>query len=164
MMRHSETIDDNSEIRRLIVACRENDREAALALHLQPTHWAQIFPYLHPATLAPSQILISQGAMDRTVYFIESGSLSVHFEDAAGRIRLAAVGPGSAVGEGSFFSHKARNATVQAASACRVWALTPVLFTELAQRHTGAALAVTLALGALVADRMLDRRRRVSIT
>lgn len=163
-MRLSPATDDNSEIRRLIVACRENERETALALHLAPTHWTQLFPYLHPSTLAPSQILISQGATDRTVYFIESGNLSVHFEDAAGRIRLAVVGPGSAVGEGSFFSHKPRNATVQAASACRVWALTPVLFSELAQRHPDAAVAVTLALGALVADRMLDRRRRVSVT
>lgn len=146
------------------MACRENERETALALHLAPTHWTQLFPYLHPSTLAASQILISQGAMDRTVYFVESGNLSVHFEDAAGRIRLVVVGPGCAVGEGSFFSHKARNATVQAASVCQVWALTPVLFAELARRHPATAVAVTLALGALVADRMLDRRRRVSVT
>lgn len=155
---------DNAEVRRLIVACRENTRERALALHLAPSHWAELFPYLLPTTLAPAQTLITQGAKDRTVYFVESGSLSVHFEDEAGRIRLAAVGPGSAVGEGSFFSHKPRYASVQAAHACRVWALTPLLFTELAQRHAGTAVAVTLALGALVADRMFDRHRRVSVT
>lgn len=156
--------DNKIDIRRMAAACQENGREPALGKHLHVAAWSQLLPYLHPAPIAASQVLISQGASDRTVYFIESGSLSVHYEDAAGRIRLAIVGPGSAVGEGSFFSHAPRNATVQAASPSRVWAMTPVRFTELAKQHPQTALAVTLALGALVAERMLDRRKRISVT
>jgi len=57
-----------------------------------------------------------QGAKDRTLYLVESGNLTVHFEDSAGYIRQAMVGAGSAVGEGSFFSHLPRSATVQAAT------------------------------------------------
>jgi CRP-like cAMP-binding protein len=156
--------DSNADSRRLAAACQENNREPALAQHLKPDDWALLMPYLQPAEIAASQVLISQGATDRTVYFVESGSLSVHYEDAAGRIRLAIVGPGSAVGEGSFFSHQPRNATVQAASASQVWALTPVRFTELSHRDPKTALAVALALGGLVAQRMFDRRKRVSVT
>jgi CRP-like cAMP-binding protein len=156
--------DNKIDIHRMAAACLENGREPALGKHLHGDAWSQLLPYLHPAQIAASQVLISQGARDRTVYFIESGSLSVHYEDAAGRIRLAIVGPGSAVGEGSFFSHAPRNATVQAARPSRVWAMTPQRFSELAKHHPQTALAVTLALGALVAERMLDRRKRISVT
>jgi CRP/FNR family cyclic AMP-dependent transcriptional regulator len=79
---------------------------------------------MQSSTLAPGQVLITQGAEDRTLYFVESGMLTVHFEDATGKIRLAAVGAGSVVGEGGFFSYMARSATVQAGSACKLWALT----------------------------------------
>ena len=156
--------DTRPDIRRMVAACLQNGKETALGQHINPLHWEQLAPYLHPTALAPAQVQISQGATDRAVYFIESGSLSVHYEDAAGRVRLAIVNAGSAVGEGSFFSHLPRNATVQAAGACQVWALTPMRFAELSHRQPGTALAVTQALGALVAMRMLDRRKRVSVT
>lgn len=149
---------------RMAAACLENAGEPALGKHLHADAWSQLLPYLQPAQIAASQVLISQGARDRTVYFLESGSLSVHYEDAAGRIHLAVVKPGSAVGEGSFFSHAPRNATVQAASPSRVWAMTPQRFTELTKHQPQTALAVALALGALVAERMLDRRKRISVT
>lgn len=158
------SIDGNSDIGRLAMACLENGREPALGQHIPAAQWSQLLPYLHPTQVAPAQILISQGATDRTVYFIESGSLSVHYENAAGQVRLAIVGPGSAVGEGSFFSHQPRNATVQAASASRVWALTALRFAELSKRQPETALAVSQALGGLVAARMLDRRQRVCVT
>jgi hypothetical protein len=33
---------------------------------------------------------------------VESGTLSVHYQDEKERLRLAVVGPGSVVGEGAF--------------------------------------------------------------
>lgn len=163
-MHMAPSTDNKPDLRPLLAACLQNSKESALGRHINPLHWEQLAPYLQPTTIAQSQVLISQGASDRTVYFIESGSLTVHYEDAAGRVRLAIVEAGSAVGEGSFFSHLPRNATVQAASACRVWGLTPMRFAELSHRLPATALAVTQALGALIAMRMLDRRKRVSVT
>lgn len=75
--------------------------------------------------------------------FIETGSLSVHYEDDAGRVRLAILGAGSAVGEGGFFSHLPRSATVQAVSACKLWRLTPMKFAELSNRQPVIALALS---------------------
>ena len=114
--------------------------------------------------MAPGQILITQGAADRTLYFVESGMLTVHYEESGGKIRLAAVGAGSVVGEGGFFSHMARSATVQAASACRLWALTPMRFSELGNRQPTVALALAMALGAIMAKRVASNRRRVIVT
>lgn len=153
-----------ADIKHLVAACMQNESETALAQYIKPAHWELLAAYLQPAALSLSQVLITQGANDRAVYFVEAGSLTVHYADKAGRVRLAIVGPGSAVGEGSFFSHLPRNATVQAASASRVWGLTPIRFSEMSNRQPAVALAVAMALGGLVSSRVLDRRRRIAVT
>ena len=148
----------------LIEAFVSNHGEDALSRSVTPAQWESLANYMQPFTLAQSQILIAQGAQDRTLYFVESGSLSVHCQDAAARIRLAIVGAGSVLGEGGFFSHLPRNATVQAATECRMWSITPMRFTELSHRVPTAALALVMALGAVVCKRMHDRRKRISVT
>jgi CRP-like cAMP-binding protein len=110
------------------------------------------------------QVLIEQHAQDRTLYLIESGGLSVHYEDDKGRVRMAIVGPGSAVGEGAFFTRLPRNATVQAASPSKIWCLTPIRFTELSNRQPGLALELCIALGSLVARRLVNKPKRVAVT
>jgi CRP-like cAMP-binding protein len=90
--------------------------------------------------------------------------LSVHYEDAKGRVRLAVVGPGSAVGEGAFFTRLPRSATVQAASPSKVWCLTPIRFTELSNRQPALALEVAMALGSLVSRRLSNKPKRVAVT
>jgi CRP-like cAMP-binding protein len=110
------------------------------------------------------QVLIEQNASDRTVYVVEAGKLTVHYEDAKGRLRLAVVEAGSAVGEGAFFSRSPRSATVQAASPCKIWSLTPIRFTELTNRQPQLAVEVAMALGALVSRRLAIRPRRVAVT
>lgn len=151
-------------IQGLIEAFVHNHGEDALGRSVTPAQWVSLANYMQPFTLAQSQILMAQGTEDRTLYFVESGSLSVHFQDAAERIRLAIVGAGSVLGEGGFFSHMPRNATVQAATECRMWSITPMRFTELSHRAPSAALALTMALGAIVCKRMHDRRKRISVT
>ena len=149
-----------------MAACQENSSEDALAQFIKPAQWEFLESYLQPVPLAQAQVLISKGANERSVYFIENGSLSVHYESEStpGRLRMAVVMAGSAVGEGGFFSHRPRNATVQAASPCRVWVLTPIRFGELTNRQPPIALALTLGLGALMSRRMLDRRMRIAVT
>ena len=44
--------------------------------------WEILGDYMQPIDLVAGRILISQGAEDRTLYFVESGMLTVHFEDA----------------------------------------------------------------------------------
>ena len=119
---------------------------------------------LQPFAVRQGQVLIEQNASDRTVYFIESGALTVHYEDDKGRLRLASVEPGSAVGEGAFFTRLPRNATVQAASAAKLWSLSPIRFTELTNRQPQLAVEVAMALGSLVSRRLANRPKRVAVT
>ena len=152
------------DIKRLAAACTQNASEPALGQYIKPAHWEVLAEYLQPSEIAQSQVLITRGANDRTVYFVEDGSLTVHYENKAGQVRMGILGPGSAVGEGSFFSHLPRNATVQTASASRVWGLTPIRFSELSNRQPAVALAVSMALGGLVSSRVFDRRKRSCVT
>ena len=74
---------------------------------LTASQWELLAPYLVPVNLSSSEVLFAEGTLDRNLYMVESGSLSVHYQDSKERIRLAPVGPGSLVGEGAFFAHRA---------------------------------------------------------
>ena len=131
---------------------------------LAPEQWDVLSSYLLPVVLSAGQVLFSQGTADRTLYLIESGSLSVHFQDEKERLRLAMVGAGSLLGEGAFFSHRARSATVQASAPCKLWSLTAIRFTELSNRQPAIALGLVMAAGAVLAKRLGNRRRRIAAT
>lgn len=151
-------------VKGLVDAIANNASEDGLGKAVTPKQWDVIAPYLQSFSLPPSQVLIPQGWLDRTVYFLESGGLSVHFEDYKGRVHLAIVNPGSAVGEAGFFSNMPRTATVQSVGECRLWKLTFGKFLELSQNQPVVALALSMGLAATITKRMTDRRKRVSVT
>jgi len=158
------TSNTKPDIKSLLRAIASDPKDATLAQALTSAQWEILGDYMQQVELAAGRILISQGAEDRTLYFVESGMLTVHFEDATGKIRLAAVGAGSVVGEGGFFSRQARSATVQAGSACRLWTLSPMRFSELANRNPNVALALAMALGSIMAKRLVSNRGRIAVT
>ena len=129
-----------------------------------PAQWSTVAPYWQQCSLAAGQVLFTRGASERTLYLIESGSLSVHYEDEKERLRLAIVGSGSAVGEGAFFSQRPRSASVQAAAVSKLWGLTSLRFIELSNRQPALALGLAMAAGSVLARRLSNRRRRVAAT
>lgn len=152
------------DVQGLIHACAHNASKDAFHPALTSKQWELFGTYLQPFAVRQGQVLIEQNASDRTVYFVEAGTLTVHFEDDKGRLRLASVEAGSAVGEGAFFTRLPRNATVQAASACKLWSLSPIRFTELTNRQPAMAVEVAMALGSLVSRRLANRPKRVAVT
>lgn len=146
----------------LINAMVQATAEDSMSNPLAAAQWDIMSGYLQPMTLAAGQTLFLQGASERTLYFIESGSLSVHFEDEKERVRLAIVTAGSVVGEGAFFSHRSRSATVQATTPSKLWSLPAIRFTELSNRQPAIALQLVMAVGAVIAKRMGNRRRRIA--
>lgn len=154
----------SSPIQAFCDAVAQNTSDDAFAPALQPTQWEILGSYLQFVELPPQQTLISEGAQDRTLYFIESGSLSVHRLSSSDQVKLAMVNAGSVVGEGAFFSRSPRSATVTAAAPCRLWRLTPLRFGEMANRQPSVALELTLALGLVMARRLRHKVRRVAVT
>ena len=152
------------DLKGLIDAIAQTTAEDSMTNPLTAAQWEVLSSYLLPVVLHAGQVLFSQGATDRTLYLVESGSLTVHYEDEQQRVRLAIVGPGSVVGEGAFFSHRPRSATVQAGAPTRLWNLTAIRFTEFANRNPAVALQLVMAIGAVQAKRLANRRRRVAST
>jgi CRP/FNR family cyclic AMP-dependent transcriptional regulator len=152
------------DLQGLVQAITSNRSNDCFTPQLNATQWELLGGYLTPFALMEGQILIEQGALDRTLYIVETGSLSVHFKDGKERVRLAVVGPGSAVGEGAFFTRLPRSATVQAAGPSKIWCLTPIRFTELSNRQPAVALEISMALGSLVTRRLVNKPKRVAVT
>ncbi len=154
----------SSTIQNLCHAIAQNTSYDAFAPALSPPQWELLANYLQPSDLAAGEVLIDQGAQDRTLFFIEKGALSVHLIGDKGQMQLAILNPGSVVGEGSFFSRLPRSANVVATGAARVWRITPIRFAELANRQPNVALELIMALGAVIARRMVNRPKRVAVT
>lgn len=148
----------------LLSAIAQADADDSMSNPLTPAQWDTVSAYLQPYAVPVGHVLFSQGATDRTLYLVESGSLSVHYQDEKERLRLAIVGPGSVVGEGAFFSMRPRSATVQASAPTKLWTLTALRFTELTNRQSAIALGLAMAAGAVLAKRLGNRRRRVAAT
>ncbi|MDQ7746916.1 Crp/Fnr family transcriptional regulator [Hydrogenophaga pseudoflava] len=156
--------DARFDVLALAQAMRTSNALDAVPANLSDAQWQVLSDYLQPVSLSQGQVLIEQGVKDRTVYFVESGSLTVHYEDDKDRVRLAMVGAGSVLGEGAFFSHLPRSATVNAGGHSRLWCLTPLRFRELSTRHPAIALELTVAMAAVLARRMYNKPKRVAVT
>lgn len=152
------------DIHSLVQSIRHSNALDTLPLSLSDGQWSTLAHYLQALSLAQGDVLIEQGVKGRSVYFIESGSLTVHYEDNRSRIRMAIVGAGSLLGEGAFFSHLPRRATAQAGSECRLWCMTELRFRELSVRHPDVALALSVAMAAVLARRMYNKPKRVAVT
>lgn len=148
----------------LLAAISQANAEDSLNNPLSPAQWELLGSYLQPLSVPSGHVLFPQGSLDRTLYFIESGNLSVHYQDDKGRLRIALVGPGTIVGEGAFFAHRPRSATVQATAASKLWSIAALRFSELSNRQPAIALGVAMAAGAVMAKRLANRRRRIAIT
>lgn len=152
------------DISELAQAMAQSSASDAMRCQFKIPHWEILGNYMQPLTLSNKQVLIDQGALDRTVYFIESGTVSVHYLDAASRIRMALVGAGTVLGEGAFFSHAPRRATVQASGPCKLWGLSPMRYLELTNRHPPIALELMTAMAAVMAKRLYNATKRVAVT
>ncbi len=153
-----------SAIQDLCDAIAHNTSYDAFAPALSPQQWETLAGYMQSFELPAGQVLINQGAQDRTLFFIESGVLSVHLAGSKGQMQLAILNPGAVVGEGAFFSRLPRSANVVAIGAARLWRLTPVRFAEMSNRQPNLALELVMALGGVIAKRMVDRLKRVAVT
>ena len=154
----------SSSIQDLCRAIAQNTSYDAFAPALNAQQWETLAGYLQVSDLAAGQVLIDQGATDRTLFFIESGALSVHLIGDKGQMQLAILNPGSVVGEGSFFSRAPRSANVVATGAARVWRLSAIRFAELSNRQPTLALELVLGLGAVIAKRMVNKLKRIAVT
>ena len=79
------------DIQGLVNAIAHSHASDTLRCQFTAQQWDVLAAHMQPFVMQQGQFLIEQGAADQTLYFVESGTLSIHYEDEKGRIRLAMV-------------------------------------------------------------------------
>ena len=81
-------------------------------------HWAALLDHAVVHPYRNSQVVIQRGSLDRSLYLVADGWLEVGITqvDGVSIAPLAMSGPGSVIGEQSFFDGHARSANVWAVS------------------------------------------------
>lgn len=151
------------DVTALIAVVARNSESGGLRKFLELYRWKVLADYIRRGQTCAGELVIGQGQLDRKVYFVESGDLKVDMHTDNGIVHLAIVGPGSVVGEASFFSHLPRLAAVSAYSDCKIWMQAPEEFERLSHANANVALAVSMALGTILATRLQDMSKRVTV-
>lgn len=80
--------------------------------HWTASEWGKLLSRTTPQPFRAGEVVIQQGALDRSLFFVASGTLDVAVTGPSGVEPLAHVGPGSVIGEQAFFDGQPRSANV----------------------------------------------------
>jgi CRP/FNR family cyclic AMP-dependent transcriptional regulator len=145
----------------LLQAILSLNAEDAFRPRLDPSQWRTLLQYLTRHDVRPGEMLLKQGELDRTVYFLGQGTLQVYTTGGApGANKIAILRPGSICGELGLFADGARTANVEAMTPCVVWAMRLPRFEELCARVPQIALEVLRGAGTVMALRMRSNMTR----
>jgi len=143
------------DINALVQALQTLNAEDAFRARLSLDQWRLIAPYLTRHEIRAGDLLIKQGDADRTMYFLEQGSLQIFVTGGPpGSNRIAILRAGSVVGEPGLFGDSPRMANVEAMTPCTVWALRGPRLEELAQRQPALVIELLRTAGSVMATRM----------
>jgi CRP/FNR family cyclic AMP-dependent transcriptional regulator len=143
------------DINALVQALQTLNAEDAFRPRLTLDQWRLIAPYLTRHEIRAGDLLMKQGDADRTMYFLEQGSLQIFVTGGPpGSNRIAILRAGSVVGEPGLFGDSPRMANVEAMTPCIVWALRGPRLEELAQRQPALVLELLRTAGGVMATRM----------
>jgi CRP/FNR family cyclic AMP-dependent transcriptional regulator len=117
--------------------------------------WQALAPYLARHDLRAGELLMRQGEVGRSAYFVEQGNLQVFVTGGPpGRQRVAVLRPGSLVGEPGLFADVPRSANVEAMTPCVVWGLNAARLEEMSVSAPMLALQLMRGAGAVMAKRV----------
>jgi len=143
------------DINALVQALQTLNAEDAFRPRLSLDQWRLIAPYLTRHDIRAGDLLMKQGDVDRTMYFLEQGSLQIFVTGGPpGSNRIAILRAGSVVGEPGLFGDSPRMANVEAMTPCTVWAMRGPRLEELAQRQPALVLELLRTAGGVMATRM----------
>lgn len=143
------------DIAALFEVMQSLNAEDAFKSRLTLDQWRGIQPFMARAEYRAGDFLIRQGEVDRSMYFLERGTLQVFTNS---RIpdggRLSILRAGSVVGEVGLFSDQPRMANVEAMTPCVMWILSGPRFDELAARNPSVALELARSIASVMGRRM----------
>lgn len=142
------------EFDELVRSVQSLGTEDGLRVRFDLAQWRTLGGFMAPQTVKSGELLITQGEVDRSVYFLGQGSMQVYAGRSHGSSRLVMLRPGALIGESGLFSDGPHTASVEAMSNCVVWALRYPRFQELAQRSPQIALEFMRGAGSVLVTRV----------
>jgi CRP-like cAMP-binding protein len=118
--------------------------------------WAKLLAQTEMCRFRPGEMVIHEGEADRALYIVADGTLELLLpQTSRGHPRrLAAIEPGTVIGEVAFFDGRPRSAGVRAVTDCELFRLSFEAFEVLAAREPALGRAVLLDLGRILAARL----------
>ena len=143
------------DITTLVQAVQTSKAGDALRTGLGAQQWQTLAPYMTRHDLRAGELLMRQGDVGRSAYFVEQGNLQVFVTGGPpGRQRIAVLQPGSLVGEPGLFAEVPRSANVEAMTPCVVWGLNASQLERMCTSVPTLALQLMRGAGAVLATRM----------
>ena len=139
----------------LVQAIQTLNAYDAFRPRFSPENWRVVGAYLIRRDMKSGDVLIYQGDSDRTMYFIESGTLQVYVRGTAtSAAKIALLRAGAIVGEPALFGETVRMAQVDAIAPSVIWALSRPRLDEMLASQPELAYEILRASGAVMAERM----------
>lgn len=125
--------------------------------------WSELFRFTDTRRVPAGDALIRRGELDRRLYFVLRGRLEVVVNSSDGQSMgpLTRIGPGSVLGEQSFFDGQPRSASAWAVADCEVAAMSPDQFAAFEESHPALARDLLFALCRILATRLRSTTARV---
>lgn len=139
-------------VKQLTEAIGALDATDALQCKLTLDEWKLLAPYLSIRYLRQGDVLMAEGDGTRELFILVDGQLDV----TIGGHVFTTLGPGSVVGEGTFFSGLPRSATVTPSAPCVAWSLSWEKFDQITHKHPLLAVDLIKGLAAVLAIRMRE--------
>jgi CRP/FNR family cyclic AMP-dependent transcriptional regulator len=117
--------------------------------------WGALNQYTHSRRVRAGETVMSPGEVDRALYIVTEGTLEAVVPARRGSFRqLSTFGPGSIIGELSFFDGRPRSATVRALTDAELARLSIEAFDSLAASRPALARMILFDLGRILAARL----------
>lgn len=139
-------------VEQLVAPIGALDAKDALQCKLTLQEWRALAPYLSIRFLRTGDPLMHEGGCEREVFILADGELDVTILGNS----IATLGPGTVVGEGTFFSGAPRSATVTPLQPGVAWGLNWDKFDALTHKHPQLAVDLVKGLAAVLAVRMRE--------
>jgi len=125
---------------------------------LDAAQGARLIGYLEKVEAAEGEYLVRQGGEEGDLYLIEHGQVSVYRDCEGGvRLRLATLGPGTAIGELGLYLRTGRTASVVADSPTTAYRLTRVALARMKDEQPALAAAFHELIARMLAERLVSK-------
>ena len=96
---------------------------AGILAHICPEDLETLKFYGVFGEYGPGEVIVHQGANQKSLYYIVSGTLEVVISSSTNEVKLGEIGPGDCIGEVSVFEPGEASATVRVLETCVLWSL-----------------------------------------